>query len=349
MFDPWANASPARWGTVPSFGWGGFRHPPLSPMYGWPSLIFYVGFLSMISITVIGDITLPILFHPFLIGILGLALVGWWRNHSLSPGRPLQMYLANGQPHLIYSSCHSEVESQFSKLRVILSLSSSLSVLPIHDSIRSVGFIVTVGLIPLAISALMSSEVPSRLTTSYLRRPYSEGYTRYNLLRWLARTLDITICLAVSFCIERMVFSDLALTSWDLYYQTIIANWAVSVSILFLVFLGYEVITVAFWGSTLGKRICRLRIVDVRTGMAPRWSSACLRGTTLVSVPLLLVVIGIVTQFDVLSLSFTTSMIALMLSGLLHPHEQGLHDIGARTVVSQSDYGPAMDRAPALL
>ena len=95
----------------------------------------------------------------------------------------------------------------------------------------------------------------------------------------------------------------------------------------------YEIAFIAFTGQTPGKRLLRIRVVDVTTGRPPRLDGATIR-YLVPSVPALLPEIGAVIT------------LVVYLSATWSPTRQGWHDRAAGTVVVRAPSHRAVTGSP---
>ena len=256
------------------------------------------------------------------LGVLGSSLATLSIGFSLKP-RSLTTSI-KGTNHAQYiGSCIALILSSFAVSRI-------------EGSIRIGAWILTLALIPLVVQFLFRL-LTGDLDSLSAKPNVIPGYSGYAIRRWGARTLDGLVCWFLADKLFLLLLPYYIPMMWSKGLDLSRLPGSVHYSLfLCIVFIIYEFIPVALCGQTLGKFLCRIQVVSARTGVAPGWRSSCFRFLGICVVPLALAVVGMeVLQISKALLVLTSSMLGLMLVGHLHPREQGLQDLVARTVVSR--------------
>ena len=89
------------------------------------------------------------------------------------------------------------------------------------------------------------------------------------LARLGARVLDIIILIA-AYVVIGLVFVGGAVVSGDTSGVSLLG----ATVLILMIGLGYEVIQIAVWGQTLGKRVAGVRVVNAAHGGLPGWGKA---------------------------------------------------------------------------
>jgi uncharacterized RDD family membrane protein YckC len=149
-----------------------------------------------------------------------------------------------------------------------------------------------------------------KTNTLHIKTP--EGITFSILLagpipRFLAWTIDLAVILAAS-SILGVIFGFLGIISFDL-------SRALSIISYFLISIGYGIVAEWYWrGQTIGKKLLRLRVMDVH-GMRLQFSQIMIR--------------NLMRFVDSLPAFYTVGGVACLLS----KHAQRLGDFAANTIV----------------
>lgn len=147
--------------------------------------------------------------------------------------------------------------------------------------------------------------------------------------RLAARILDIGVVYTLWFITRDVV----GIYVIDSIVSSVGGKLLVALAVLWLTFVGYEVVQSALWGQTVGKRIVDIRVVNESTGRPPGWGRSLIRWAVPL-VPFALLGMILTPAGEYLALLAAAVAAALCYVSITWDRKnQGWHDQAAGTIV----------------